>query len=470
MNRVTDPDLLRMLEASDGPAPVTDPDILRQLNGGTSILPFSRGPNGVAFDSNAGILGTIKRALTLPGDVASGQAQLPSSGAVPGSVPFGDPNSAGERVADLAGLISPVNPAVRAGDRAIAGAMRGQRTVKPQVPTTKELMDEGVKDFDRFRDSGLEIRPEAWSRFGQEAQQNLYNKSVHPVDAANTYTKLRDLDHVPPEAVGTTAQNIKSMRESLGVTAQNFNPNSARDQRAASIAIENLDEFVRGLGPKDTLAGSPARSAQIYERARGNAAAGYRSNEITGELDKAVTGIIERAEGRAQAANSGRNLDNTIRSKVESFLEKPKDVSSLNDEEIAALIEVRKGGKVRNLARYIANLYGGGGGLGQHVSMGTGGVLGAIAGSPGGPAGAGLGAAVGGLAGATAHAGVGSGAKALANKLAKRSLSKADELIRKRSPLYQERLANPQTVQTLLANMPEAKAALARALLLSRER
>jgi hypothetical protein len=155
-----------------------------------------------------------------------------------------------------------------------------------------------------------------------------------------------------------------------------------------------------------------------------------RSNDLTGVLDRANTGIIERAEARAQAANSGRNLDNTIRQKIASLLEKPKEVSGFSDPEIAALNESLIGGPARNTARYVGNVLGGGGGFGQAFT---------------GSLGAGVGAMFGGAPGAVIGAGVpvaaGAGAKSIANLLAKRSVKGVDELLRKRSPLYQERLA-----------------------------
>lgn len=97
-----------------------------------SILPLSRDEQGhVSFDSNAGIIGSIKSALTLPHDVMEGSAKLPSSGAVPGSVPFGDPESSGPRVADLATIANPINPAMRAGDFAIPGVTRSVGAAPP---------------------------------------------------------------------------------------------------------------------------------------------------------------------------------------------------------------------------------------------------------------------------------------------------------------------------------------------------
>jgi hypothetical protein len=163
-----------------------------------------------------------------------------------------------------------------------------------------------------------------------------------------------------------------------------------------------------------------------------------RSNDLTGVLDRANTGILERAETRAQASNSGRNLDNTIRQKIASLLEKPKEVSGFSEPEVAALNEAIEGSKTRNIARYIGNLAGGGGGLGQAFIS----ALGASIGSPFGPAGA--------LVGASVPVAAGAGAKTIANILAKRSLGDVDELLRMRSPLYEERLANaPMTAENL---------------------
>lgn len=58
------------------------------------------------------IAASVKSGLTLPHDVMTGEAQLPSSGAVPGSVPFGDTASAGPRVADMT-MFGPMGVAAR---------------------------------------------------------------------------------------------------------------------------------------------------------------------------------------------------------------------------------------------------------------------------------------------------------------------------------------------------------------------
>lgn len=403
-----------------------------------------------------GIASSSKSAATLPGDVMAGEAS---------------PNDTG-RVLDLATLGTPVNPAIRAGDRMVPGVANALKPQKPIVPTTEELAKAGGADIRAATASDLRIPAATVAEYSRKIQAEFSRpgSSIHPVDAPNTFAKLKELEGAPSDAFFTPA-NLQSLRESLQATAQNFNPQATKDQLAASRAIKFLDQFIPSLGAKDTVVGAAPgsiatrdqlvagamegkreaeRVAGLSERGRGNYAAGMRSNELTGALDRANTGIVGRSEGRAQAANSGRNLDNTIRSKVESFLEKPKEVSGYSDPELMALEAVRDGGAVRNTARYVGNLLGGGGGAAQSMFAGTGGAVGALAGG-----------IPGALIGAAAPAAVGAGAKSIANALAKRSINKADELIRKRSPLYEERAANPN----MSVSTPEGRAALIRALM-----
>jgi hypothetical protein len=396
-----------------------------------SILPLSRDAGGnVSFDSDAGIVGALKRAFTLPGEVMRGEAS---------------PNDTG-RVMELATMATPVNPAIRAGDRAIPGISKAIGQKPAVVPTAKELELAGKTDIRAAQDSGLQINPAAVGNFSQQVQQELYQRNIHPQRAPETYKALQQLENAPPGSTFTPA-GLQTLRETLQDIAQNFN-SLGKDQAAASAAIGKVDGFLQGLDPKSVVAGgAPAQVAAQFERGRGNYAAGMRANEISGELDKATTGLLERAEGRAQAANSGRNTDNTIRSRAASMLEKPKELSGLSAEEIAALEHVRDGGAGRNSLRYVGNLLGGGGGLGQSVTAGIGA---AVGGAAGGWPGAAVGAALPAVAGA--------GAKSFSNHLARKEMKALDEMMRKRSPLFKERVANPET----FVISPEKRAALMR--------
>lgn len=405
-----------------------------------TILPMSRDAQGnVSFDSNAGIFGLVRKAisgagsaLALPGDVYTGKT------AIVGDDGRTNPEVI-NRATELAAITSPVNPGIRAGDRMLPGQAMAMVRQKPAVPTTQELAAAGTANYNAARESGLEITGDAVANWSRQQQAQLFEKGIHPVDAPATYAKLKELEGAAPGSFAT-ASNLQSLRESLQATAQNFNPAAAKDQLASSRAISGLDGLLPGLDEASVLAGSPAATAQLQATGRGNFAAAYRSNDLTGALDRANTGILERAQARAQAANSGRNLDNTIRQKVVSLLEKPKEVSGFSDAEIAILNNVAEGSPTRNIARYVGNVLGGGGGLGQAVSGSVGGGVGAM-----------FGGVPGAVIGASIPLGTGAAAKSIANSLATRSLNAADEAIRMRSPLYQERLAaSPMEAEALL--------------------
>jgi len=94
-----------------------------------SFLPISKDASGkIGFDPNAGILGTVKRAAMLAGQVKSGEVKVPSSGAVPGSVEFGSPESGGERIGEAATVLSPGSAALRLAPGIVSPAAKAAQT------------------------------------------------------------------------------------------------------------------------------------------------------------------------------------------------------------------------------------------------------------------------------------------------------------------------------------------------------
>ena len=441
LSKLSDEELQKLYAGTKAPAEMSDAELTAahkatQPVASGSLLPFSRYPDGsVKFDSNAGIIGSAKRAFMLPDQVMRGEVS---------------PNDTG-RVLEMATTFSPVNPAFRAGDRAIPGVARAVKARPAAVPTATELKAAGAGQLTDAANSGLEIAAPAIVQWSRGIQQKLYDDAgITEINAPSTFALLKKFEDAPADAVAS-AKNLKSMREALGGVAQNFNPQAAKDQLAASRAIKALDEFVPNVDPASVVAGSPATTASLWKRGNANYAAAQRSNDITGELDRGITGILEQAELGAQVANSGRNIDNTIRQRIASVLKKEKEVSGLTDGEIDALVKAAEGGAGRNTARYIANVLGGGGGFGQALTSSPGAGGGLLA---AGPAGAVVGAGIPAAAGA--------GAKSLANHLARKDIKGVDELMRTRSPLYQERVANPE----MAVISPEKRAALARILML----
>lgn len=425
-------------QATGGPPPgfeVTKapPEPPKKVRSG-DVLPFSTYSDGSAkFDSDAGVIGIVKGLLrtaqsgvTLPRDVFSGAVDPMSDEAIARSM-------------DLAGLISPVNPAVRAGDRAIPGIAKTFQRERIKPPSAETLKEAGAAGYKAAREMGVDYSSRAVSDLAGKTKIALEQDGILAELAPKSHAILQKLQAAPDGSVAPLT-GIEAARRALGHAAKDFN--NPPEQLAARRIMDALDDFVAKPDPKAVVAGPAAEAGRTIVEARGNYAAGKRSETI-GK-------IAHDTELQAAAANSGQNLDNTIRQKLRSLEGNAKKSAGFNEAELDAIREAIQGGATRNTLRYTGNLLGGGGGLGQALTMGMSAGAGAVAGG-------GLGAA----AGAMAPVVVGTGAKQVANALASRALTGVDDMVRMRSPLAQA-LAARQPINPVI---PAGELAVVRALL-----
>lgn len=373
-----------------------------------------------------GVGGAILSGATLPGDVLK-EATQPAPPAISDSdVSTLTPG----RVLDAAALGAPANPAVRVGDRAFPGIGMNLRPDKAAIPTAEQLLKTGGAQIGRAGEMGVEFTPQAVQGLGRQIESELSNRGVSDEFAKETYGLVRRISSPPEGAVSSSFDNIKTFRQALQQAASSPD---ARERRAAAIAIEQVDKWLSAPNAESLLAGTASsegaeQAARLYREGRGNYAAGKRSEDITGRAEK--------ADLRAAAANSGRNVDNATRQRFVDVLTSDKAGRGYTQEELDAVERLVRGTGGMNAARYIGNLFGGGGGLGQLVTGGLGGASGAAV---GGPVGAGLGAA----AGAAVPPTIGALAKSLSNTLTRRQVEALDELIRMRSPMFAQQPLAP---------------------------
>lgn len=392
------------------------------------ILPIYRDDKGVHFSTDEGLIGSVKRAVQYPGQVMRGEVDPLSNEGIGRNLEFSM-------------LASPANPAIRSGEKVIPGVARDMRKPRIEPPTTQQLYDAGGAAFNRMRDTNVDYSSAAVKKVAEALKAKLEEKGLNAEVAKKTHRVLDQLAS-PPEGSVANIRGIHSARKTFGEVAQNFNKPS--DQKAASEVIRGLDDFIGAGSPESVVAGSaPAASAALKE-GNANWAAASRSDLIHG-IDRA-------SELRANAANSGANTGNTIRSRVASALLQPKKTSGFSPEEIALLEGINKGSPAANSTRYIGNLLGGGGGLGQMLTTAAGAGGGYAAFGPGGA-----------MIGSTLPTAVGVASKKASNLLTERALRAADEAIRMRSPLYKQM----ESKVPYEAINPAKKAAVIRALLMS---
>lgn len=371
-----------------------------------SILPFSKDAKGqVSFDTNAGIIGAAKRAFNLPGEVMRGEVDPKSDQGI-------------ARAMEMATVVSPVNPAVRAGSLAVPGPVQAAaQKVKP--PTAEALHQAADAGYDAARNMAVDYSASSVKTMADGVRRQLESDGILGELAPKTFSLLQKLTS-PPEGGIAPLTGIEAARRAFGHAAKDFS--NPTEQLAARRAIDGIDEFVARSDPASVVAGPASAAASLFEKSRANFAAAKRSDRITG--------AEEAAELGAKANNSGANVGNSIRQRAKGILLDPKKRAGFNDEEIAALESVVRGTATQNVLRRVGNLFGGGGGLGQFITA-------AGAGAAGGAAGGGWGAAAG-----MALPLVGMGARGASNAMTRRALQRTDDLVRSRSPLHSENVGN----------------------------
>lgn len=318
----------------------------------------------------------------------------------------------------------------------IGGAFgpRGGMRSTAEVPTTPQLYAEKVANYNDLARSPALYEPSALAARAGDTEAALRAQRFHESRSPTSFQALDEMRGAPtafPLGAGTpvTPGDIEFIRKGMS----HLNPvTDATDIASARIVKNALDDFVRNPPPGAVIPGTEAAAAQasaLAERARGNYA-GYKRGQFFDDL-------ISNAQNAAGSANSGLNLMNQLRQGARSAVRQTQGVSpaskaGYNQEEIAALRDYARGNSVANVLRYASNALGGGGGVAVPV---IGGVLGGTAGqyvqqNPW------MGTILGVAAPATGLA-----LRMLGNRRANQDILELSNLIRQRTPLYQERVA-----------------------------
>jgi hypothetical protein len=252
-------------------------------------------------------------------------------------------------------------------------------------------------------------------------RQQFESKGVFP-DAASgapgTYANINRMAAQPTPAAGERAftgfDNLNSAREAFAGVAGNYQANP-RDRLAATQAINLIDRFIANPPPASVLAGPASEAGKLAAAGRGNYSAYERSKDLfSTDLDRAATGISERADLGANVGSATNRYEDKVRQAAAAIKRSPKEVRGWTDPELDAITQLAEGTPTRNILRRTTG-------------------LGAIAGGS-----AALGVGIGPWA-APVYPAIGYSLRGIGNLLARRELRTLDEATRRRSPLFLER-------------------------------
>jgi hypothetical protein len=334
-------------------APVQDPNIVKG-----SLLPFSRNKatGETSFDSSAGIIGSIKNALSLPGEVAAGKfATTPE---VPGMISETDlareqanQQALTGRTLELATVASPMSAGARVVGPAAeaAGLTHAQRVAsatkeagvngpKPALKEIEALKSEATAAYKVVDDAGVVVSPQSFKPVVQDIARTAIKEGLDPTLHPEATAALKRLGDVMNEPL--TLSTIDTLRQVIKDAA------TGKSARLAEIMKDKLDDFVSGIGMKDVIATSEnpevATKALLEARKLWHAA----------KKSEAVENLVERATTRA-GQFSGSGFENALRTEFRQFVMNKKNLRGWSKEEIDAAKKVARGGTVDNIARMV---------------------------------------------------------------------------------------------------------------------
>jgi hypothetical protein len=386
-----------------------------------SAQAMAQSPGGVGTaEQIAGMAlpaGAIGRGAALIGDAAGA---LPFVGRLAAS-PLAQASATGAAVGGLnaAGNDQDVAPSAVLGALAGAGGNALARSIAPilagptataAAPSTQALKATAQAGYDQADKAGVIVSPDALSRLSADVRSTLANGAYHPalqpkgqaiVDAINAFPAPGAAPNAgQPPIAGVTLRDLDNLRQQAG---NMYDPLNDSSSRLGGLVKGNIDRFVNGLTPADTIAGDPRAAAAALNDARANWTIYNKANE----LDEATADARSRA-ARATIPNS--NLDPQLRNAVARVAASRSDWTP---DELAALNEAANGSPTQRALRVV----------GQYLNGFTGHALAGGAGfMAGGPVGASIGAMAPGIPGAIA--------KNLASRMTANAADRAGALIR----------------------------------------
>ena len=374
------------------PAPDIQPEATHKPYSGM-LLPFSTDESGeVSFDSNAGIVGAVKRAWTTPGDVLTGKLDMQSE-------------EGSKRMLEAAMLASPMGAASRVSGSVFA-PKSAYKAVKSEGPSVKDLKGQAGKIYDEVETSGIEIRPEAFSGMVQGLEMRLQSAGFHPKMHPKAAGALEAISDFAGKAA-LTMQDMGIVRRLAKSAKNSIDPDEARIGREI---LKHIDDNMRQLpGVSEKL----SKADKLWSMAK-------------------KTELIDKAVGAAKETASG--FENGLRIEFRKLLKKAREGKlQLSPQEEAAMRKVVEGSVPANVLKGIGKLGPAPGGAGNAL-------LAVLAGSGG--------YALGGPAGMAGVMGTGYGARLGAQALTKSAAGKARGVVSGAKP--QQVYAPSATQETML--------------------
>lgn len=304
-----------------------------------------------------------------------------------------------------------------AGAAKLENSLRTGSALKAATPALADIKSEASNAYDALtsRNVATPLAQSTLDNLASDITTTLNNKGIRPSNAGSIHQAIDEI-RTPATAGAADVADLVAARQSIKELLGKPDTNKA----GAFVAMNKIDQAIEQ--------NSPGTMRQLKEADKNWSA--LKANEA---LDKRLA----RADLRAVGEHSGMNIGNKIRQQVTNYL-LSNEARYLSAETKADLEKIVRGTASQNLVRHVANLLGGGGGLGML-------------------AGGAAGYEAGGVPGAIAAGLAGRGLKFANNRSVVKQAERTAEAIRRRSPLGQSMpLALPPPTSVALSALRPA--------------
>lgn len=299
-----------------------------------------------------------------------------------------------------------------AGATRLANSLAEGRAVRAAAPALADVKSGATAAYDALtsRNVATPIAQSTLDNLADDITKALNNKGIRPSTAQSIHSAVAEIK-VPATAGAADVADLVAARQSVKGLLGSPDANKA----GAFVALGKIEKAIEQ--------NSPGTMKAIREADKN-----YAATKAAEALDKRVA----KAELQAAGEHSGQNIGNKIRQQVTGFLNSG-EAKYLDAATKADLEKIVRGTASQNILRQVANLLGGGGGLGML-------------------AGGAAGYQAGGVPGALAGAALGRAAKFANNRSVLNQAERVGQNIRLRSPLGQQNpLALPPMTNPLLS-------------------
>lgn len=317
------------------------------------------------------------------------------------------------------GQLLPLESPQEALETAIGMTMPGKpKMIKGavEIPTQEELL--GVyRPLEASGELKMRVMPDAINELREQIRDDLWDHNFRPNLQGDTFKALEELQ--PEITMSRRGKEVKKPATIMDIESVRRVLNNITDpkERAAARHARNLIDDYLSEVPNEHIEGGASVGDLLKE---------VRKNYSQGKKAARISEALELGEGAAQRSGSGANLDNALRQQIDKIIRSPKESRFFTKEELEVLKEARKGGSIANAARLLSKFGP------KHPITGWGTALAADFG--------------GGMGSASATLAAGHLAQLISEGARVRDIKRIEELLRKASPMYEQRLSGAAMV------------------------